>query len=105
MPDDAQALDEAKLLLAEKRTHLATMRTGIAVFALPLGVVSLLVTFSRHFHPGEVLYFLVPLLAACAGLALLGGCLVWRAWQGLDSVRSHLRRLRELSPVVAQDME
>jgi hypothetical protein len=35
----------------------------------------------------------------------LGGCLVWRAWQGLNSVRSHLMRLRELSPVVAQDME
>jgi uncharacterized membrane protein YidH (DUF202 family) len=105
MCPDSQALDEAKLILAEKRTHLATLRTGIAVFALPLGVVSFLITFSRHFHPQEVLLYLVPLLAACLGLAALGVCLVWRAWKGLNSVRWHLERLRRCSPVVARDME
>ena len=33
---------EIQVLLAEKRTALAAMRTGIAVFALPLSVLSAL---------------------------------------------------------------
>ena len=34
---DALIINEAQLILAEKRTSMAAMRTGIAVFALPLG--------------------------------------------------------------------
>jgi hypothetical protein len=33
-------INEVQLLLSEKRTSLAAMRTGIAVFALPLTVMS-----------------------------------------------------------------
>ena len=41
---------EIQVLLAEKRTALASLRTGIAVFALPLSVLSALIATSRLQH-------------------------------------------------------
>ena len=42
-------LSEIQLVLAEKRTSLATMRTGITVFVLPLSVLSVLIATSRYY--------------------------------------------------------
>ena len=39
-------LNEVQLLLAEKRTSLSAMRIGIAVFAFPLSVLSVLIATS-----------------------------------------------------------
>jgi uncharacterized membrane protein YidH (DUF202 family) len=58
---DSIAINEVKLLLAEKRTSLAVMRTGIAVLALPLSVLSVLIATSKYYEVLHVLYFLVPL--------------------------------------------
>lgn len=41
-PDNVM-FGEIQVLLAEKRTALASLRTGIAVFALPLSVLSALI--------------------------------------------------------------
>ena len=41
-------INEIQLILAEKRTSLAAMRTGIAVFVLPLSVLSVLVATSEY---------------------------------------------------------
>ena len=43
---------EIQVLLAEKRTALASLRTGIAVFALPLSVLSVLIATSRYYNMG-----------------------------------------------------
>ena len=51
---------EIQVLLAEKRTALAGLRTGIAVFALPLSVLSALIATSRYYSIEKVM----PLLAA-----------------------------------------
>ena len=42
-------INEIQLILAEKRTSLAAMRTGIAVFVLPLSVLSVLVATSKYY--------------------------------------------------------
>ena len=44
---DTQTFNEVQLLLAEKRTSLSAMRTGIAIFAFPLSVLSVLIATSR----------------------------------------------------------
>lgn len=67
---------EVQLILAEKRTSLASLRTGIAVFALPLSVLGLLVATSRYYEPAHVLPLLLPLLLISAALAVLGGFLI-----------------------------
>ena len=47
---DAMILNEVQVLLSEKRTSLSTMRTGIAVFAFPLSVLSILIATSQSYQ-------------------------------------------------------
>ncbi len=86
-------ISEVQLILAEKRTSLAALRTGIAVFALPLSVLGLLVATSKYYEVSAVLHWLVPLLVICAGLAALGGYLVFKS---LGKLHKHDRLTREL---------
>lgn len=79
-PDsDAIAINEAQLLLAEKRTSLAVMRTGIAVLALPLSVTSVLIATSKYYDVLHVLHFLIPLLTLNVALVILGAYLIGRS--------------------------
>jgi uncharacterized membrane protein YkgB len=76
---DGIIINEVQLLLAEKRTSLAAMRTGIAVFTLPLSVLSILIATSRYYDITHVMPLLVPLLVICGALVILGCYLVIRA--------------------------
>ena len=84
---------EVQLLLAEKRTSLSTLRTGIAVFVLPLSVLGLLVAISGHYNPTRALAYLIPLLGLCALLALLGAFLII---QSLRHIRRYNRLIRQI---------
>lgn len=72
-------ISEVQLLLAEKRTSLAAMRSGIAVFALPLSVLSVLIATSKYYDINHVLHLLVPLLLISTALVFLGAYLIIRA--------------------------
>ncbi len=85
---------EIQVLLAEKRTALASMRTGIAVFALPLSVLSVLIATSRYYNVGTVMPLLVPLLLLNFGLVVLGSWLIYRS---IHRIRHFEHRIRELS--------
>jgi hypothetical protein len=63
---------EIQVLLAEKRTALALLRTGIAVFALPLSVLSALIATSRYYSIDKVLPLLLPLMLLNLRLVVLG---------------------------------
>jgi uncharacterized membrane protein YidH (DUF202 family) len=76
---DSIAINEAQLVLAEKRTSLAVMRTGIAVLALPLSVMSVLIATSKYYDVLHVLHFLVPLGILNLALIFLGGYLIIRS--------------------------
>ena len=69
-------INEIQLILAEKRTSLAAMRTGIAVFVLPLSVLSIMVATSKYYDFMRVVHFIVPLLLICVALLVLGSYLV-----------------------------
>ncbi len=85
-PQESQAIiiNEVQLLLAEKRTSLAVMRTGITVFVLPMSVLSLLVVTSRYYDLSRVMHFFLPLLLINIALLVLGGYLIVRS-----SIRLH----------------
>ena len=91
---DNLILGEIQVLLSEKRTSLATMRTGIAVFALPLSVLSALIATSRYYSMEKVMPLLVPLLLLNLGLVVLGSWLVYRS---IHRIHHYERRIRELS--------
>lgn len=98
-------IGEVQLLLAEKRTTLALMRTGIAVLALPLSVMSVLVATSRYYNIFHVLHFLVPLLALCLALIVLGGYLIVRSILRIRSYDRLIRRIKLKHSVVGEFIE
>ena len=88
-------INEVQLLLAEKRTSLATMRTGITVFVLPLSVLSVLIATSKYYDIVQVMPFIIPLLAICVALVLLGSYLIIRSvirMRHQDSLIMQLKR-------------
>ena len=76
---DVILFNEIQLILSEKRTSLSIMRTGIAVFALPMSVLSVLIATSKYYDVTHVLHLFIPLLAICIGLVSLGFYLIFRA--------------------------
>ena len=89
VPLDMLVIQEMQLLLAEKRTALSTLRTGIAVFAFPLSVLSVLIATSKHYEVHEVLHWLVPLILLNLGLIALAVYLIVHALHRLK----HYNRL------------
>jgi len=85
---------EIQVLLAEKRTALASLRTGIAVFALPLSVLSALIATSRYYSLDKVLPLLLPLMLLNLGLIALG---TWLVFRSIRRIRRFEHRIRELS--------
>ena len=79
--DENESMDisRVQLLLAEKRTSLAALRTGIAIFTLPLSVTTVLVTTSRYYNFIENLHYLIPLLFLCVILVAVGTYLIFVA--------------------------
>jgi uncharacterized membrane protein YidH (DUF202 family) len=76
---DGTVIGEVQLILAEKRTSLAMLRTGIAVLVLPMSVMSFLVATSTHYEIGDVWQLLVPLLALCLAMVVLAAYLIVRS--------------------------
>jgi hypothetical protein len=78
-----------QVLLAEKRTALAGLRTGIAVFALPRSVLSALIATSRYYSIERVMPLLLllplPLLLLNLGLVVLGTWLVFRSIHRIET--------------------
>ena len=85
--------NEVQLILAEKRTAFSGLRTGIAVFALPLSVLSVLVATSKMYNIFQVMHFLIALLVINAGLIALG---VFLIVQSLRRIRHFDCLIREI---------
>ena len=92
LPQDLLVLQEMQLLLAEKRTALSTLRTGIATFAFPLSVLSVLIATSKSYELREVIQWLLPLLFINVGLVALAVYLIVHA----------LRRLRHYNRLIEE---
>ena len=99
---DNLILGEIQVLLAEKRTALASLRTGIAVFALPLSVLSVLIATSRYYSIGKVMPLLVPLLLLNLGLVVLGSWLIYHSIQRLHHYDHRIRELTQKYRSIAE---
>jgi uncharacterized membrane protein YidH (DUF202 family) len=99
---DAIAINEVQLILAEKRTSLAVMRTGIAVFALPLSVLSVLIATSRYYDITKVLHFLIPLLLLNSVLVVFGAYLIVRSLISMRHQDRLIRGIKAKHSVIAE---
>ncbi len=89
---DSEILAEVQLLLAEKRTSLSALRLGIAIFAFPLSVLSVLIATSKNYHVSEVMGLIISVLLINLGLVILAVYLIVRA---LRRIRHYDRMLDE----------
>ncbi len=90
---DAIIINEIQLLLAEKRTSLATMRAGITVLALPLSVMSVLIATSKFYDALHVVHFLIPIGILNLVLVILGVYLIIRS---IIRIRNNDRLIHEI---------
>ena len=102
---DIMILNEVQLLLSEKRTALSGLRTGIAIFAFPLSVLSVLITTSSSYHWREVMHWLVPLLIINLGLIGLAVYLIARAFRRLNHYDRIINELKRKHSKLAEFMD
>ncbi len=99
---DPAVFSEVQMVLAEKRTALASLRTGIAVFALPLSVLGFLVATSQYYEPKRVLHFLIPLLVLSAGLVVFGVYLIVHSMLRLHHHEHLIQKLKRQYGALAE---
>ena len=94
--------DVIQLVLSEKRTSLSLMRTGIAVFALPLSALSILIVTSKLYDFAHVFRLLVPLLLIILALVLLGTYLVAHAFKRIRAYDRIILKLKNKYDILAE---
>ena len=100
--NESVSISRIQLILAEKRTTLAVMRTGIGVFTLPLSVITVLVATSRYYDVLETSHLLIPLLGICAGLIVLGIYLVHRSVRRIRKQDAMINKIKQQDPGLAE---
>jgi uncharacterized membrane protein YidH (DUF202 family) len=83
--DLRMTLSLIRTIEAEKRTHLAELRTGIGILTIPFSLTTILIATSNYYEIEAVLGFITGLVIGILVLASVGGYLVVRS----------LRRIRE----------
>lgn len=91
-----------QLVLAEKRTSLAVLRTGIVVFTLPLSVVTVLIATSRYYNFLETYHLMIPLLSLCAGLVMLAVYLIHRSVLRIRKQDALIAQIKAQDPCLAE---
>ena len=99
--NEAVHISHIQLILAEKRTSLAVLRTGIVVLSLPLSVVTVLIATSRYYDFLDTYRLIVPLLGLCAGLVLLAAYLVQRSLRRIHNQDVLINKIKAEDPRIA----
>lgn len=77
---------QIQVLLAEKRTSLAVFRTGAVLLALPISIITVLITTSDFYTVENVWQFFTFLIAVCTALVVMGLYMCVRSWRRVRKV-------------------
>lgn len=102
---DSIAINEVQLLLAEKRTSLAIMRTGITVLALPLSVMSFLIATSKYYDVINVLHIFIPLGILNLFLIIFGIYLIIRSIIKMKHYDNYINEIKREHSVISKFIE
>lgn len=103
--EDAEMVGVVQLLLAEKRTSLAVLRTGMTIALVPLSITTVLVTLSRFYDWLENLQFLVPMYVILTVMMILSFYLMGRAVVKLRRQDRHINAICREHPTLARFVE
>ncbi len=79
-------LSVIRTLEAEKRTHLAELRTGIGILTIPFSLTTILIATSNYYEVEAVLYFITGLVFGILVLVVIGGYLVTRSLKRIRKI-------------------
>ncbi len=91
----SQWFNAAQLLLSEKRTALSVLRTGAAIFALPLSVLGLLIATFKLYQDSPIQHLIIPLLTICSALVALAIYLITRSLRNIYHYDKLLHELKK----------
>ncbi len=74
-------MNRIQVELAQKRTSLSVLRTGVVLLTLPMSIVAFLAATSKFYDPMNNLLFLIPLFILNTVLVTMGFTLIFRAWK------------------------
>lgn len=87
-----------QLILAEKRTSLAALRTGIGITAIPLSLFSFLIAASRYLDPTASPLLFYGVLAVGFAMLIFGLYIVVRAVRHIHHQDTLIDRLKKKNP-------
>ena len=87
---------------AEKRTHLAELRTGIGIMTIPMSLLTILIATSNSYSIEHVLGYMVALTTAIVLLFLIGGYLVFSSFRRIRGNMALRNKCDDLSCLVAE---
>lgn len=99
---DTIIINEVQLILAEKRTSLSAMRTGIAVSAMPLTVLSFLLVTSKYYEIQHAISLFVTVIVISTALSILGTYLIIRAMIKIHRYDKMIKKLKQKHSVIAE---
>ncbi len=90
---------------AEKRTHLAELRTGIGILTIPMSLLTILIATSNYYDIAEVFSFIFGLVIGIIALAFIGAFLVYWSLKNLRKEYSLRNRVCIDTGLLADDMD
>jgi hypothetical protein len=87
-------IEELKFLLAEIRTSMASLRTGLMLLVLPLLAVSTIIITSKHHNLMSVIGHPVA-IALCCAMVLSGAYLVIKAFIRIRVYNHRIAKIQE----------
>lgn len=102
---DSILIGEIQLILAEKRTSFALMRTGIAVLAIPLSIISFLIITSRYYDVQRVLYLLIPLAILSFVFLLFGSYLILKSIIQIRHYDEMIKKIKKKHSIIGEFIE
>lgn len=92
-----------RILEAEKRTHLAELRTGTAILAIPMSLLTILIATSNLYNPADVIVFVVSLLIGVIALSIIGVFLIYRSLKRIRKTEELRDAARPEIPEMAEN--
>jgi len=90
----SRVTNEITMILAEKRTSLAVLRTGIALFALPLSILGLLIATSKYWDMSEQWHLFIPIFVICNFLIGFGIYLIFRSMRRIHHIDLLIKQIK-----------
>ncbi|MDO5651118.1 MAG: hypothetical protein Q4G13_03140 [Moraxella sp.] len=93
-------IETIKLILSEKRTSLAVLRTGIAILVLPLSILSALIATSKLYEPQSVMGMLLVVFVINGLLTGVGLWLIAKSFLKMRRCNHVIHQMQKHHPAL-----